>query len=221
VQGRQPDERRHAGICAAVPQGADDSDDGYADVPVVKSKADYHPGPLADRRARQVAQRAATGCSSRRTWPGCPRRTSIAASAGSPPRASTITSIMSGSRRRWRMRDRAADRLRAAAAARLAPRRLERRRADADAERRAGGEGARDAPLPAPVRHRRPADRRFDSNPGDVVYDPFGGLMTVPLRAVKLGRRGLGVELNPSYFEDAVRILREPTASARRRACST
>jgi hypothetical protein len=48
-----------------------------------------------------------------------------------------------------------------------------------------------------------------DSNPGDVVYDPFGGLMTVPLRAVKLGRRGLGVELNPSYFDDAVRILRD------------
>jgi hypothetical protein len=48
-----------------------------------------------------------------------------------------------------------------------------------------------------------------DSNPGDVVFDPFGGLMTVPLRAVKLGRRGLGVELNPSYFDDGVRILRE------------
>jgi DNA modification methylase len=48
-----------------------------------------------------------------------------------------------------------------------------------------------------------------DSNPGDVVFDPFGGLMTVPLRAVKLGRRGLGVELNPAYFDDAVRILRD------------
>ncbi|HEY1605598.1 MAG TPA: DNA methyltransferase [Allosphingosinicella sp.] len=48
-----------------------------------------------------------------------------------------------------------------------------------------------------------------DSNPGEVVYDPFGGLMTVPLRAVKLGRRGLGVELNPDYFDDAVRILRD------------
>jgi hypothetical protein len=47
------------------------------------------------------------------------------------------------------------------------------------------------------------------SNPGDTVYDPFGGLMTVPLRAVLLGRRGMGVELNPGYFEDGVRILRD------------
>jgi hypothetical protein len=48
-----------------------------------------------------------------------------------------------------------------------------------------------------------------DSNPGDLVYDPFGGLMTVPLRAVLKGRRGMGVELNPGYFEDGVRILRD------------
>jgi len=48
-----------------------------------------------------------------------------------------------------------------------------------------------------------------DSNPGELVYDPFGGLMTVPLRAVMKGRRGMGVELNPGYFEDGVRILRE------------
>lgn len=47
------------------------------------------------------------------------------------------------------------------------------------------------------------------SNPGELVYDPFGGLMTVPLRAVRLGRRGVGVELNPSYFDDGVTILRE------------
>lgn len=50
------------------------------------------------------------------------------------------------------------------------------------------------------------------SNPGELIYDPFGGLMTVPLRAVKLGRRGAGVELNPDYFSDAVRLLREQDA---------
>ncbi len=48
----------------------------------------------------------------------------------------------------------------------------------------------------------------FDSNPGDVVYDPFGGLMTVPLRAVMKGRVGWASELNPGYFSDGVRILR-------------
>lgn len=52
----------------------------------------------------------------------------------------------------------------------------------------------------------------FDSNPGDVVYDPFGGLMTVPLRAMMKGRVGWASELNPGYFADGVRILREHEA---------
>jgi len=45
------------------------------------------------------------------------------------------------------------------------------------------------------------------SNPGDLVYDPFGGLFTVPVRALRLGRRGRGVELNPGYFLDGVKYL--------------
>lgn len=40
------------------------------------------------------------------------------------------------------------------------------------------------------------------SMPGEVVLDPFGGLMTVPVRAIKLGRRGIGIELNRNYFLD-------------------
>jgi DNA modification methylase len=46
------------------------------------------------------------------------------------------------------------------------------------------------------------------SNPGDLVMDPFGGLGTVALQAVKAGRCGLTVELNPQYHDDAVRYLR-------------
>lgn len=48
------------------------------------------------------------------------------------------------------------------------------------------------------------ADRVIEqmSNPGDTVLDPFGGLMTVPYRAVLKGRRGIGIELNPGYFYD-------------------
>lgn len=42
------------------------------------------------------------------------------------------------------------------------------------------------------------------SNSGDVVLDPFGGIMTVPYRAVELGRTGWGIELNPVYFRDGV-----------------
>lgn len=43
------------------------------------------------------------------------------------------------------------------------------------------------------------------SQPGDLVYDPFGGLATVPVRALKLGRRGRSVELNSAYFMDGVK----------------
>lgn len=43
------------------------------------------------------------------------------------------------------------------------------------------------------------------SNPGDLVYDPFGGLMTVPFRALQLGRRGRASELNGGYFADGVK----------------
>jgi DNA modification methylase len=46
------------------------------------------------------------------------------------------------------------------------------------------------------------------SNPGDVVYDPFGGLGTTPVRAMKLGRYGMASELNPGYFADQVHYCR-------------
>jgi hypothetical protein len=39
---------------------------------------------------------------------------------------------------------------------------------------------------------------------GETVLDPFAGLGTVPMRAIKLARRGLGVELNRAYWLDAV-----------------
>ncbi|MGN7869361.1 hypothetical protein [Paracoccus sp. 22332] len=42
---------------------------------------------------------------------------------------------------------------------------------------------------------------------GETVYDPFGGLMTVPFRAVKLGRKGIGVELNKGYWLDGVKYV--------------
>lgn len=45
------------------------------------------------------------------------------------------------------------------------------------------------------------------SNRGDVVYDPFGGLMTVPYNAIKMGRYGIGCELNPESFKDGLTYL--------------
>ena len=47
------------------------------------------------------------------------------------------------------------------------------------------------------------------TNPGDLIYDPFGGIMTVPYCAVKLGRSGLGCELNEGYWRDGITYLRE------------
>ncbi|MBZ9600722.1 DNA methyltransferase [Phyllobacterium chamaecytisi] len=45
------------------------------------------------------------------------------------------------------------------------------------------------------------------SNEGDLVFDPFGGLFTVPYRALKLKRRGRASELNPGYFLDGIKYL--------------
>ena len=45
------------------------------------------------------------------------------------------------------------------------------------------------------------------SNPNDLVLDPFGGLMTVPMTAVKIGRVGYGIELNSDYFRDGCGYL--------------
>lgn len=41
------------------------------------------------------------------------------------------------------------------------------------------------------------------SNKGELVFDPFGGLGTVPLRAAALGRKGKSTELNKSYWQDS------------------
>lgn len=45
------------------------------------------------------------------------------------------------------------------------------------------------------------------SNKGELVFDPFAGLFTVPYVAIKLGRRGYGCELNPDYFRDGIGYL--------------
>nr|DAI96028.1 MAG TPA: Helicase of the snf2 rad54 family [Caudoviricetes sp.] len=47
------------------------------------------------------------------------------------------------------------------------------------------------------------------SNEGDMVLDPFGGLMTVPMKAVKMKRYGYGIELSCDYFRDGVGYLQE------------
>lgn len=56
------------------------------------------------------------------------------------------------------------------------------------------------------------------TNPGELVYDPFGGIGTVPLRALRAGRRGRAAELNSGYWLDSVKYLQ---AEERRREMPT
>jgi hypothetical protein len=46
------------------------------------------------------------------------------------------------------------------------------------------------------------------TNPGEWIFDPFGGLMTVPYRALKKGRKGVATELNQDYYRDGCAYLR-------------
>ncbi len=45
---------------------------------------------------------------------------------------------------------------------------------------------------------------RLWSNPGETVLSPFAGIGSEVYMAVKLGRRGVGIELKPSYWRSAV-----------------
>ncbi len=47
------------------------------------------------------------------------------------------------------------------------------------------------------------------TNPGELVFDPFGGVGSTPYVAVKLGRRGVASELKPSYWRLACKYLRQ------------
>jgi hypothetical protein len=54
------------------------------------------------------------------------------------------------------------------------------------------------------------ADRVIEqfSMKGETVFDPFGGLMTVPYRAILKGRKGLATELSSAYFLDGIQYLK-------------
>lgn len=39
------------------------------------------------------------------------------------------------------------------------------------------------------------------SNPGDIVYSPFGGIGSEPYIALEQKRRAIACELKPEYFE--------------------
>lgn len=47
------------------------------------------------------------------------------------------------------------------------------------------------------------------SNPGETVLSPFGGIGSEPYVAVKNGRRAVSCELKRSYWESAVKVMRD------------
>lgn len=54
------------------------------------------------------------------------------------------------------------------------------------------------------------------SNPGEVVFTPFMGVGSEVFSAVSLGRRGVGVELKPSYYRQALLNLEDAVTEADR-----
>lgn len=43
------------------------------------------------------------------------------------------------------------------------------------------------------------------TNPGDVVLTPFGGIGSEVYQALKMGRKGIGIELKETYYQQAVK----------------
>ena len=48
---------------------------------------------------------------------------------------------------------------------------------------------------------------RLWSNKDELVFDPFGGLGSTPYEAVKLGRKGMSIELKHSYWVESVKLI--------------
>ena len=46
---------------------------------------------------------------------------------------------------------------------------------------------------------------KASSNPGDVILDPFSGSFTTSAVAVRLGRVGIGIDMNEEYYEMGLR----------------
>jgi hypothetical protein len=160
---------------------------GYADVPVTKDKADY-------TRARwQVDAHAFWRSSGDRPSPptSSPRspRPDVPAVHRADAARGLRLRVARPHRRGPRRPRRAAGDVHEPRARLVAPRRVARRQPDAHPQHRAVPPRAamHVCPLQFDI-----VDRLIErySNPGDLVYDPFGGLFTVPSARSRLGRRG-------------------------------
>jgi hypothetical protein len=50
------------------------------------------------------------------------------------------------------------------------------------------------------------------SNPGEIVFTPFLGVGSEVYQSIKMGRKGVGVELKPSYYSQAVKNCNDAVA---------
>jgi len=50
---------------------------------------------------------------------------------------------------------------------------------------------------------------RLYSNPGDTVFSPFAGIGSEGYESIKMGREFIGIELKKSYYEQAIKNLRQ------------
>ena len=48
---------------------------------------------------------------------------------------------------------------------------------------------------------------RSSSDPGDIVWEPFGGLCSASVAAMRLGRRAFAAEINPEFFSIATKRM--------------
>jgi len=53
------------------------------------------------------------------------------------------------------------------------------------------------------------------TNPGEIVFSPFGGVMSESYGAVKLGRKAISAELKTSYFKQGILNMQEAERIAR------
>jgi site-specific DNA-methyltransferase (adenine-specific) len=59
------------------------------------------------------------------------------------------------------------------------------------------------------------------TEPGDVVWEPFGGLCSATVAAVALGRRAFPAETDPAFADLAIERLRRSGAAPRVPAAAT
>lgn len=50
---------------------------------------------------------------------------------------------------------------------------------------------------------------KWYTNENEVVFDPFGGIQSVPYSAIKLNRNAIGVELKESYYKTGLKYLED------------